>query len=386
MKMLKIKRVPFFLIEKIFFSILCAVIPVRKNLILFGSGFNKFSDNPKFLFLHFQKSHLYTSVWISTNKAEVLQMRKQGYNCLYKWSFKAFFTVIKASKWIVSHKGADIFPFVPKRTIIINLWHGTPIKKIGFDSLKELEWIDNVLKTGRKLPYDRWDYFITASENTNFIFKSAMRLNDEKLKALGQPRNQFIYDTIATSNNINDLKGQMPFLELLNDRQLILYTPTFRNNIDSTNYIKDSLIKIDALLEKNQNQILLFKPHPLDKATFDAEFFGKLHNVLNVSTEDTQELLCISDVLITDYSSILFDFMITQRPIIAHVFDHEEYVKESGGLYFSFDKMGITIAHNKDELIGCLSNIDSLTNTYNSNGFNTPNSSEKILSFIASLD
>ncbi|MEO9893559.1 CDP-glycerol glycerophosphotransferase family protein [Aurantibacter sp.] len=380
------KRFLFFLIEKIFFSIICAIVPVRKNLILFGSGFNKFSDNPKFLFFHFQKKHLYTSIWISSNRSEVKEMRKCGFKCVYKWSFQALWVVVRASKWIISHKGADVFPFTPKRTVIINLWHGTPIKKIGYDSLKEREWIDNILKSGRKLPYERWNYFITASENANFIFKGAMHLNDSKLKALGQPRNQFIYDTYADKELTDKLKNRAHFLKNFEDRKLILYTPTFRNNMQSTNHIKDSLVSLNSMFQEKQEHILLFKPHPLDKAIFDSGFFEQLQNVINVSSEDTQELLCISDVLITDYSSILFDFMITKKPIIAYVFDYSAYVKASGGLYFSFDEIGITIAHNKDELIGYLLNIDSLTNTYNSNGFNTPNSSEKISSFIAGLD
>jgi CDP-glycerol glycerophosphotransferase (TagB/SpsB family) len=379
------KQYIFLFFEKLVLGLFCTFVPQKKGLVLFGSGFKTFSDNPKFLFLHFQQIQSYAPVWISPNRTEVKELLDKGYDVSYKWSFRTFWLVLRAPMLFISHKINDIFPIVPQRSIVINLWHGTPIKKIGFDSLKETIWINNLKKSGRKLPYERWDYFITASPNTTFIFESAMQLLKDKIKPLGQPRTDIIY---SNSNNFtvsNKLIKRLAHIRELDLKTKILYTPTFRNNKKATSEIKHSLITINNAINKNKKQVILFKPHPLDKTIFNDRFFAPLDNIINVANEDTQDLLCISDVLITDYSSIMFDFMITGKPIISYIFDYEEYVTENGGLYFSFDEIGTSIANKKSDLVNFIVNPECIYNVYDSSKYNTINSCDKVLEFVNGL-
>ena len=365
---------------------LCAIVPQKKGLMLFGSGFNNFSDNPKFLFLYFLQNKSYAPIWISSNRAEVKTLCAQGYNCSYKWSIKTLWLVLRAQIFFISHKVGDIFPVVPKRGIVINLWHGTPIKKIGFDSLRESIWINDFKKTGRKMPYDRWDYFIAASPNTTFIFREAMQLPNNKIKSLGQPRTDAIYSNLGNDTIQSKIFKKIKLTEKIDKKIRILYAPTFRNNDRATLEIKHTLIAINQAIGENKNALLLFKPHPLGKAIFDDLLFESLPNIINVSTEDTQDMLYISDILITDYSSIMFDFMITDKPIISHIFDYDEYVSENGGLYFTFDEIGTVTVINRTSLIALIMNPTHINNNYDGSKFNMINSCDRILDFVKRLN
>ncbi len=380
------KRIVTFFMEKIIFGLLSTIIPRQKGLMLFGTGFRSFSDNPKFLFLHFQNHRHYRPIWISSNRNEVKRLREMGYRCNYKWSFSTFWAVVRAPLFFISHNVKDIYPIVPQRGVVINLWHGTPIKQIGFDSLKERVWIEDTIRSGRRLPYDRWDYFVAASPETVFIFEGAMRLQRSKIIPLGQPRTEYINSFMNNVELKAAMGSKLPLPLPIAQCTTVLYTPTFRNNDAETLRIKQVLVEIDKALEKKLDTVILFKPHPLDKGTFDNLFFSSLENVINVSSEDTQDLLCISDVLITDYSSILFDFMITGRPIIAYVFDKDAYILENGGLYFSFEELQAKVATTEEELVNFIRQSKELKGGYDSSKFNLSESSKKIESFISELE
>lgn len=379
------KRLATLFVEKIMFGILSVLIPTKKGLMLFGSGFDRFSDNPKFLFLHFQKNFLEGPVWISSDREEARDLRKKGYRCYYRWSLGAFWSVIRAQLFFVSHTVKDIYPIVPNRGTIINLWHGTPIKQIGFDSLNERIWIEEMLRSGRTLPYERWDYFVAASAQTTFIFERAMRLPEYKIVPLGQPRTDHLLAMIDDAALKEKLSSRLALSRSLEQYTVSLYTPTFRNNESATLTIKRTLVELDRQLRSADDSVLLFKPHPLDRNIFDEEFFKPLTKVLNVSTQDTQELLSVADVLITDYSSILFDFMITKRPIIAYIFDKETYIAENGGLYFSFEDLGTHVASDPTELLTLVMTSNSLKKDYDSLRFNAPNSCAAIEDFVKQL-
>ena len=379
------KQLMLLFFERILFGLLTALIPAKKGLMLFGSGFNKFSDNPKFLFLYFQDKSDYSPIWISPCRLEVKGLREKGFNCYYRWSLGAIWAVVRAPIFIVSHNVADIFPIIPRRGIVINLWHGTPIKKIGFDSPIEQAWIESFRNAGRTLPYDRWNYFIAASPSTSFIFESAMHLPTSKIKPLGQPRTNPIFDATNDKEIKAKTEAKLRFVKKTGDRRRVLYTPTFRNNELSTSKIRESLIEVNKALDKKQNQLILFKPHPLDKRIFDDQFFGPLQNVFNVSNEDTQDLLCAADMLITDYSSIMFDFMITGKPIISYIFDFDDYIAENGGLYFSFEEIGTKVATSSSELLSLILDLDLISGGYDELKFNTADSCEKIDKFLESL-
>ncbi|SDD71973.1 CDP-glycerol glycerophosphotransferase [Pricia antarctica] len=379
------KRIASLFIEKVVFGFLCAIVPPKNGLMLFGSGFGRFSDNPKFLFIHFQKNPAFEPIWISSNGKEVKQLRKKGYRCLYRWSLSAFWAIVRAPFFIISHNVKDIFPVIPIRGIVINLWHGTPIKQIGFDSRKERIWIEHLIASGRKLPYERWDYFVSASPQTIFIFEGAMHLSRSKILPLGQPRTEFIREIESSVELKRNLGARLTIPDPLEQCITFLYTPTFRNNESATSKIKRALVNLDKMINQFGKKLILFKPHPLDKGVFDDVFFESLSNVWNVSAEDTQELLAVADVLITDYSSILFDYMITGKPIIAFIFDKESYISENGGLYFSFEDLGANVAHNSTELINLVLASEDLKNDYDSEKFNSSDSSIRIESFIRQL-
>src|SRR5690606_15098861 len=273
----------------------------------------------------------------------------------------------------------------PKRGVIINLWHGTPIKKSGLDSKIEREWINDLIRTGRNLPYERWNYFISATDFTSSIFKSAMKLPSSKIKPLGQPRTDSLYQASIDEKVKTEIEEGLRISGLLKGKKKILYAPTFRNNASSDLVIIDTLKEIDNAIGENSSIVFLFKPHPLNKIRFQDDILSKWNNIIDVSDEDTQELLCVVDLLITDYSSIMFDFMITRKPIISYIFDIEQYLIENGELYFSFRELGTIVVDNPDELVSSIFNLDSLLVEYDVLKFNTVFSCNEIDNFIKEL-
>jgi len=295
------------------------------------------------------------------------------------------FLVIRAKYFFISHNIKDIFPVIPKRGVIINLWHGTPIKKIGLDSKIEREWINDLIRTGRNLPYERWNYFISATDFTSSIFKSAMKLPSSKIKPLGQPRTDSLYQASIDEKVKTEIEEGLRISGLLKGKKKILYAPTFRNKASSDLVIIDTLKEIDNAIGENSSIVFLFKPHPLNKIRFQDDILSKWNNIIDVSDEDTQELLCVVDLLITDYSSIMFDFMITRKPIISYIFDIEQYLIENGELYFSFRELGTIVVDNPDELVSSIFNLDSLLVDYDVLKFNTVFSCNEIDNFIKEL-
>src|SRR5690606_20364699 len=233
---------------------------------------------------------LYNPIWISPNREEVIKLRSAGYKCFYKWSTMTIFLVIRAKYFFISHNIKDIFPVIPKRGVIINLWHGTPIKKIGLDSKIEREWINDLIRTGRNLPYERWNYFISATDFTSSIFKSAMKLPSSKIKPLGQPRTDSLYQASIDEKVKTEIEEGLRISGLLKGKKKILYAPTFRNNASSDLFIIETLKKIDNAIGENSSIVFLFKPHPLNKIMYQDDILSKWNNIIDVSDEDTQEL------------------------------------------------------------------------------------------------
>src|SRR5690606_7028458 len=178
------------------------------------------------LFLYFVEKSRYCPVWISSNRKEVKKLKAQGFNCSYKWGIKTIILVVRAKYFIISHNVKDVFPVIPLRGIIINLWHGTPIKKIGLDSRIEQEWIENLVRSGRTLPYERWNYFISATDFTSSIFKSAMKLPSSKIKPLGQPRTDSLYQASIDEKVKTEIEEGLRISGLFKGKKKILYAPT----------------------------------------------------------------------------------------------------------------------------------------------------------------
>ncbi|MDD5934723.1 MAG: CDP-glycerol glycerophosphotransferase family protein, partial [Clostridiales bacterium] len=167
------------------------------------------------------------------------------------------------------------------------------------------------------------------------VFRQAFAFDGEMLE-IGYPRN----DVLFQKNNEHDLLVLKKKYNLPLDKKILLYAPTWRDNsyYDKASYKMDAPLDYDLLYEKlSKDYVILIKYHYMVKEKLD---FSKYHGFYRVmdSSYDISELYLVSDLLITDYSSVMFDYSILKRPMIFYVYDLEEYKDELRGFYFDFVK------------------------------------------------
>ena len=244
-----------------------------------------------------------------------------------KLSFKSF-KLLAGSRFIFLND--NFFPlafmqFSPKN-IVVQLWHAPgAFKKFGgsvdFKSRKILE------KASKNT-----DYLIVSSSNIQDYYSEAFQIHKTKIKPLGLPRADYYFE----NHDIDDLKSKFfEKYDLSGDKKIVLYAPTFRDE-EKYNNVFDYLDLEKFNQSLGDEYILALRLHPKIKKFYSGEISskGKYIDCSDYSSE--QELLLISDILITDYSSIMIEFALLNKPIIFFTYDFESYMTEERGFYFDF--------------------------------------------------
>ena len=231
---------------------------------------------------------------------------------------------------------------------LIQLWHGSgAFKKFGYSRL-EADMNPRVVHSG----YRKYTGALVSAEGVRKCFAEAFGISVDKVKALGSPRSDMLFDDEFKTESKSKLISAFPEL---NGKKIILFAPTYRGDrVEAANYDFDKLSPKQFMSEIGDEYIVLLRWHPALLANVKA---GRLNfdlpeGMIDVSEyPDVNELIAASDILITDYSSIIFDWYITERPVIFFMYDLEEY--EGGrGLYFELDEyLYGRLARNKDELV-----------------------------------
>jgi CDP-glycerol glycerophosphotransferase len=215
-----------------------------------------------------------------------------------------------------------------KGPLTINFWHGVPWKKIGLDEIKTknpLKRLYYKIQIALLAP----DYYTSMSNEYSEIFKRAWCVKESSLIKAGSPRNSIFYSKEAVSNAKAKICKQ---LNLSINTRIITYMPTFRDgDVETFSFstVRNNKGLID-ILEKN-NAIIVEKSHYAENKS-SHEKNGR--RIIFGNDLVAQELLAATDVLITDYSSCFFDYLILNRPIIHYLYDYDFYVNENRGLYY----------------------------------------------------
>jgi len=246
-----------------------------------------------------------------------------------------YFRAYATSKyWIVNCR----IPFrIVKKAgqIFVQCWHGTPLKKLGLD----IEIGDNALasQVGVRYAYSleakRIDYFISPSEYASKCFASSFGLKKNQILELGYPRNDDLVNNSSDLHLINKLKKS---LHIPADKTVILYAPTFRDNSfcnKRKSHILNNPLENEDFLHKFDDKIVfLYRGHYFTDLQSESSRFVDVSDYDNVN-----DLLLISDLLITDYSSIFFDFSILNKPTLFFMYDREEYESKIRGFYLDIN-------------------------------------------------
>ncbi|WP_264820591.1 CDP-glycerol glycerophosphotransferase family protein, partial [Acetobacter pomorum] len=219
----------------------------------------------------------------------------------------------------------------PQKHNFYNLWHGIPLKKIHYVSNDRLHLAKRTEKENRSL-----SAVISASNVDRLAMTAAFwPLTFHDVWLTGLPRHDFI--TCAEESLPSDFYKELCNLKnVLRDRKLILFAPTFRNDQENGyyNFSKDEIDQLSALLREN-NCVLGIREHMADTSgTYGSVFVGETFiNLTESIFKNVEIVLRCSDVVITDYSSCFIDFLLTGRPVISFAFDRDSYLNERGMFY-----------------------------------------------------
>lgn len=229
----------------------------------------------------------------------------------------------------------------------VNLWHGVMWKKIGHDAEKIKP--NPIIRVLRNRMY-YYDLYETPSNEYSKHFKTAFYAENQTLLNCGLPRNSLFFDSVGIENCRRKILKK---LFLHDSDQLIAYLPTFRDSHSRPFSFTD--IKDHSFHNwiKSNNIYILQKAHAAEIGAFGSSS----ENIINVTDFSAQEIMAASNMLITDYSSCFFDYLLLDRPIIHYLYDYVYYKNKDRGLYY--DKEDVvcgSVPETEEELIKAIKN------------------------------
>lgn len=336
------------------FSALSLFVPKDEHKVLFFST-PDFSDNAKYVYDRMLKSGLdrtYRLIWCvySPVRANYALRRSREYLCH-----------ALTAKYIISTHGTPAWK--SRNQVSIELWHGLPLKTIGYFADTDNPNTAARLSAAHRLRRfaSSVDYLITTSEFERLVFSSAFRIDPGKILILGQPRCDALYrpgdtgiDVFCRILDRDDIAG----------KRILLYLPTFREyDAGVSRKILEEILASEKFRRfvKDENLLFICKPHSHDEGAFQAYNGEHIHILLNDDLQKSgntiYDFLSAVDILVTDYSSVYFDFLHLNRPIVFHVPDIEDYQKQRGFILEPFqDWAPGETSTDVDELIGALTN------------------------------
>ncbi|MEH7075094.1 CDP-glycerol glycerophosphotransferase family protein [Neobacillus drentensis] len=314
---------------------------VDKTILYESRDGKSLTDSPYAIFkylLHNPEYKDYQHIWSVTSLEElasVINQFKDVDNIKFvKRNSKEYLKALASCKYLINNSTFQSFYIRKNEQIYINSWHGTPLKSMGFDIPGNPSVSQNVVRN-----FLSADYLISPNEHTTHMFLDSYKLkgiyNGEILE-VGYPRIDLTYHT-----NAELFKQYLSKIGVKVDqnKKTILYAPTWKGT--NVSRAKNDMFQIIADTTYLQNKIgedyqILIKVHPFLYA--EARKFTEIKDILIPDFVDTNELLSIVDLLITDYSSIFFDYLVTNNPILFYVWDYDDY-NESRGRYLADDEL-----------------------------------------------
>jgi CDP-glycerol glycerophosphotransferase len=320
-------------------------LPIKNNKIFMFSYYgSQYGCNPKYITEYLLKNYpndKFDIVWAFnnlTNKKHIAGIRK-----VKTMSLEYFYELCTSKVIITNFRTTELFK-KRKNQFYIQTWHSSlRLKQIEKDAEAVLppDYVEMARKDSKKI-----DLLLSGCEYSTNIFKNSFWYEGEILEQ-GTPRNDLLFQ-----HKVESRENTLNKLNIPTDSHVILYAPTFRND----NSLEVYNLNYSKILEKFTNKfggkwIFLVKLHP-HMISQSREIEEKAKVVKDVTRyDDIQELLSISDALISDYSSLIFDFSITQRPCFLYVPDLKEYINQDRPLYFDISELPFITTTNNHDLL-----------------------------------
>ncbi|WP_167390532.1 CDP-glycerol glycerophosphotransferase family protein [Actinobacillus porcitonsillarum] len=319
------------------------VLGVSKKIVLFESFSGvAMSCNPLAIFLEMQKQEKFDDflfVWVINDFSSVSEEFKKLENVVFvRKDSDLYLRYLCSAKYLVNNATFPPYFTRKKEQRYLNTWHGTPWKTLGKDIKNSFMELKNSQRN-----FLQSTHLLSPNPHTTWVLIDRYDIKEiytGKVLEAGYPRIDLTLNTSETRKN--ELRK---LLNIDSSKKVVLYAPTWRGTLGSPEVEADKLIsEIKALKDLNIN--LLFRGHYfVQKNAYE----GGVSQYIVPEYINTNELLSIVDILITDYSSIGFDYMATGNPIIYYIDDYEEYERDRG-LYFDNSRLPGAMAENITEL------------------------------------
>ena len=332
--------------------------PVKENVILFETFMAKnYSDSPKYIYEYIAQNHPeYECVWAINDGAKI----PYGAKTVKRFSFQyAYYLAV--SKYLVFNVRPPLWYRKREEQVFLETWHGTPLKRLVFDQ-EEVTSASPKYKQQFYRQRKDWDFLVSANPFSTKTFRSCFLYEGEMLE-YGYPRNDILYwpnkDEIA-----QQLKEK---LGIPKDKKTILYAPTWRDDqhYGSGQYKFELALDLKLMKERLQDDyVVLLRMHHYISDHIDVSGLGDF--VINLSSyDDISEIYLISDICITDYSSVFFDYANLKRPILFYTYDFDKYKNQLRGFYIDMNtEVPGPLLYTSEQVVQAIEDIDEITEEY----------------------
>ena len=326
--------------KKFLYRKLYATGKIKENVVMFESFFGRnYSDSPKYIFEYLQKTYpgKYKCVWVKAEKNHKLPFPAKQ---VKRFSF-SYFKYLGKSKYFVFNVRPPAYFIKREDSVFLQTWHGTPLKKLGTDmdavfmagGTDIVAYKKNFTENSKK-----WDYLIAQNAFSSETFRRCFEFKGKMLET-GYPRNDIMHAT--PEETAEAVKSTRAALGIPEGKKIILYAPTWRDDEwYGTGQYKFSLkLDLDKLrAELGDEYVVVLRTHYLIVDALDLDSYkGFAYNGANF--DDISLLYLISDILITDYSSVFFDYANLKRPMLFFTYDLDKYRDVLRGFYFDLEEL-----------------------------------------------
>lgn len=331
-----------------------------ENTVMLESFFGKsYSDSPKYIFEYLNEKYpgKYKYVWVNAGQELNLPYKSKQ---VTRFSLKYFYYMARCKYHVFNGRQPQYF-VKRKGNIFLETWHGTPLKKLVFD-MDDVTTASPLYKEQFYIQTRSWDYLVAPNKFSEDIFRHAF-MYDGKMLQTGYPRNDILYHP-EKEKKMAEIKKE---LNIPAEKKVILYAPTWRDDEFYGHAKYKFTLQMDLAKMKEalgDEYVVILRTHYFIADQLDlSEFEGFAYNLSKY--DDIARLYLISDILITDYSSVFFDYANLNRPMLFFTYDLEKYRSVLRGFYMDVEEeLPGPMLFDTDEIIDAVKNIDDVQEKY----------------------
>ena len=333
---------------------------MKKNWILFESFFGKnYSDSPKYVYEYLAKNYPgdYKFIWVIDKKNTKIPYKHAK---VKRFGIRYSYYLARCGYYVFNGRQPE---WVVKRpdNVFLQTWHGTPLKKLAFD----IKDVNSATPRYKQQVYNQsrvWDYLIAPNAFSGETFRRCFMFDNTMLET-GYPRNDILHN--ADREQLAAMLRKR--LGIPEGKKAILYAPTWRDDefYAKGQYKFELHLNLEHMKkELGKEYVLLLRTHYFIADSLDVSALqGFAYNVSKY--DDISELYLISDILITDYSSVFFDYANLKRPMLFFTYDLEKYRDLLRGFYFDIEKeVPGPLLFTTEEVVSAIHNIDEIQKEY----------------------